>query len=583
MNIQDLDILLTLLKEPFANQRVLVKQTGYSLGTVNKSLKNLVQRGYLTETMSPTELAQELCRSRKPRNAIILAAGIGMRMVPINLLVPKGLLEVKKEILIERLIRQLQEVGIQDITVVVGFMKERFAYLIDEYHVNLIINEAYASKNNLSSLALAADQISNTYILPADVWCRNNPFSSSELYSWYMVSDAPDKESNVRMNRKKELVEVSSGQCGNAMTGIACLLEQDAAVIRDALKSMSRSPAHDVDFWEATLYQNKKMIIFPRVIPAADFAEINTYEQLKELDSDSNHLRSDAIDTIADVFHTTTDQIVDISVLKKGMTNRSFLFSVDQSKYIMRIPGKGTQQLINREHEADVFHTISGLQICDDPVYIDPKRGYKITKYLDHIRVADPASEKDIRQCMQFLRAFHERHLQVDHTFDLFGQIRFYETLWNGNESTYKHYQDTRDHVLSLQDYIDRQQKDWCLTHIDAVPDNFLFYQEGGEEKLQLTDWEYSGMQDPHLDLAMWSIYSFYNKEQIDHLLDVYFEGNCDKATRIKIYCYVAAAGLLWSNWCEYKAALGVEFGEYAIRQYRYAVDFYKLVSSELE
>ena len=83
-------------------------------------------------------------------------------------------------------------------------------------------------------------------------------------------------------------------------------------------------------------------------------------------------------------------------------------------------------------------------------------------------------------------------------------------------------------------------------------------------------------MQDPHVDIAMFSIYSMYSKEQIDRLIDIYFQNECDQTTRAKIYAYVAACGLLWSNWCEFKHNLGVEFGEYSLRQYRYAKDYYK-------
>ena len=122
-------------------------------------------------------------------------------------------------------------------------------------------------------------------------------------------------------------------------------------------------------------------------------------------------------------------------------------------------------------------------------------------------------------------------------------------------------------------------EKDWCLTHIDAVPDNFLFYTSEGEgEKLQLTDWEYSGMQDPHVDIAMFCIYSLYSKQQCDRLIDIYFNNSCNTVTRAKIYCYIACCGLLWSNWCEFKRKLGVEFGEYSLRQYRYAKDYYRYV-----
>ena len=137
--------------------------------------------------------------------------------------------------------------------------------------------------------------------------------------------------------------------------------------------------------------------------------------------------------------------------------------------------------------------------------------------------------------------------------------------------------------MLSLKAFIDNCDKEYCLTHIDAVPDNFLFYKDSGKEQLQLTDWEYAGMQDPHLDIAMFCIYSLYNKQQCDHLIDIYFDGICPAQTRTKIYCYISAGGLLWSNWCEYKRQLGVEFGEYSFRQYRFAKDYYHFACAEIE
>ena len=65
--------------------------------------------------------------------------------------------------------------------------------------------------------------------------------------------------------------------------------------------------------------------------------------------------------------------------------------------------------------------------------------------------------------------------------------------------------------------------------------------------------------------------------------IDIYFEEKCKEEIRTKIYCYIAMCGLLWSNWCEYKSKLGVEFGEYSIRQYRYAKEYYKLVRQRLD
>ena len=581
MNLQEADVLQMLLAKPFENQRILSENTGHSLGVINRSIKNLTKDGYLDNKVQLTNKAHAEIEEKSPKNAIILAAGFGMRMVPVNLTAPKALIEVNGEKLIERLISQLHSVGVDDITVVVGFMKEQFEYLIDEFGVDLVVNKDYASKNNLHSLNLVADKIHNTYIVPCDIWCKTNPFNKTELYSWYSVSEAEDEDSAVRVNRKTELVKVSDKEVGNHMIGIAYLTEPEATMVWKQLNTMD-NVEHAEDFWEETLFSRDRMIISAKVFDPSTVVEINTYEQLREFDSDSNHLKSDAIDIIAEALNCEESEIVDINVLKKGMTNRSFIFTVKGSKYIMRIPGEGTDQLINRWQEAEVFRTISGLGLCDDPVYINPENGFKITKYLEGIRSADPENEDDLKKCMAKLKAFHDMKLKVSHTFDIFGQMDFYESLWDGAPSVYRDYKETKEKILSLKPVVDGIEKDFCLTHIDAVPDNFLFYQTDKGEDLQLTDWEYSGMQDPHVDIAMFCIYCLYDKTQCDHLIDIYFDGKCDKITRAKIYCYIAMAGFLWSNWCEYKRKLGVEFGEYSLRQYRYAKEFYKFAKELL-
>ena len=580
MNKQEMDILSSLLVEPFINQRILSEITGHSLRVVNKSIKSLILKGYLDEEIRLTKIAQCEFKAKAPKNAIILAAGFGMRMVPINTQSPKALMEVNGEPLIERTIKQLHEVSVSDIYVVVGFMKEQFEYLIDEYGVELIVNEEYAAKNNLHSLALAAEKLSNTYIIPCDIWCDRNPFHRHELYSWYMVSDLVDNESNVRVNRKMELVSVPEKQGGNAMVGISYLVEEQSNVVKERLSRLDNNSRYDGAFWEETLYENDRMIVQARVVHSNIVVEINTYEQLRELDEESNHLKSDAISIITKTLGVSEADVVDITVLKKGMTNRSFLFTCKNKKYIMRIPGEGTDQLINRREEAEVYSIIEDKDICDDIVYINSENGYKITEFLEDSRACDANNVDDLKACMEKLREFHSQKLTVDHEFSIFGQIDFYESLWNGAPSIYRDYKKTKENVFSLKTYINEYVETRCLTHIDAVPDNFLFTSSGG---IRLIDWEYAGMQDPHVDIAMFCIYALYNKRQVDRLINIYFENKCPDAIRIKIYCYIAACGLLWSNWCEYKRSLGVEFGEYSLRQYRYAKDYYKIVKEELD
>ena len=72
----------------------------------------------------------------------------------------------------------------------------------------------------------------------------------------------------------------------------------------------------------------------------------------------------------------------------------------------MRIPGEGTDQLINRRQEAAVYQTIAGRRICDEIAYINPENGYKITEFLEGARVCDPTDYEDVKKCMSRLRDF---------------------------------------------------------------------------------------------------------------------------------------------------------------------------------
>lgn len=584
MNKFDFDILFSLAEDGYTGQRKLAERCGYSLGTVNSSMKQLRSEGYLDQAFGLTDQALSVLEASRPERAVLLAAGFGMRMVPINMEVPKGLVEVKGQPLIERLICQLHEAGVREIYVVVGFMKERFEYLMDTYGVKLIVNAEYAGRNNLHSLALARKYLRNAYVVPCDLWCKNNPFRKYEPYTWYMVSDAEKMGSHVKVNRRQELDLTSKGCAGNVMLGIAYFQGDDSKLLQNRLEQMDRDAAWNEAFWEEAVFQKNGMAIHARVVQSSDVIEVNTYEQLRNLDEGSDQLKTEAIGAIMQALNAGSQEITDITVLKKGMTNRSFRFSCRDKQYIMRIPGEGTDQLINRQEEAAVYHAIDGYGLCDDIAYIDPGNGYKITAYLDHARVCDPENPEDVQKCMTKLRHFHELGLKVEHRFDVFRQIEFYESLWNGEPSVYRDYEKTKDQVLALQPYIDAHKGKEVLTHIDAVPDNFLFVPDGqGSEDLRLIDWEYAGMQDPHVDIAMFCIYAMYDREQVEKLIDAYFTEGCPEETRIKIYCYIAACGLLWSNWCEYKRSLGVEFGEYSLRQYRFAKEYNRIARAELE
>lgn len=574
MNIKEIEVLKKI--KSGVSQRELAEQLSVSLGKVNQIISNLKQEEFIDENNNITLKTKNYFKNHHPRNAVILAAGYGMRMVPINTEEPKGLLEVKGKTLIERLISQLHEVGVQNIKVVVGFMKEHYEFLIDKYNVKLVVNSHYKDWNNIYSLFLVKDDISDTYVLPCDVWFEKNPFSTVEDESWYLFGEEQVPGSNWQV-KNNEKVRFNSSK-GNKMIGLAYLNEMQGKNISKLLEKSIEEKQY-ASFWEDVLEDKKTFLLKGKLVSDNNHAEINSYEQLLELDSGSTHLKNDAIEIIENILKVNKKNIHNIHTLKKGMTNRSFIFTVNNKRYIMRIPGEGTDKLIDRREEYDVYQRVKKEPYTETILYLNPDNGYKISEFLENTRNSDSNNVQDVKESMNVLRKFHSQNYQVDHTFDIWKQIDFYESL-RKTASAYRDYEEIKDRVLKLKPFIDDNVTKWSLCHIDANYDNFLIDQNNN---VFLIDWEYAGMQDPDLDIAMYAIYAGYTKEKIDQLINIYYENKVSENIRYKIYAYVAVGGLLWSNWCEYKQSLGLDFGEYSLAQYRYAKEYSKLVLNYLE
>ena len=137
--------------ENIKTQRDLADRMFVSLGKINNLMSEAIAQNFINNDQGyvVTEKGEAFLEEHKVDNAIIMAAGFGSRFVPMTYETPKGLLDVNGEVMIERQIRQLQEVGINDISIVVGYLKETFEYLTEKFGVKLIYNPDYSIKNNI--------------------------------------------------------------------------------------------------------------------------------------------------------------------------------------------------------------------------------------------------------------------------------------------------------------------------------------------------------------------------------------------------------------------------------------------------
>ena len=296
-------------------------------------------------------------------------------------------------------------------------------------------------------------------------------------------------------------------------------------------------------------------------------------------------MNKEVLEIICKLMKVKEDEISDITQLTIGMTNRSYIFTYKNERYIVRIPGVGTDTIINRKEEASVYNAVNGKGICEDIIYINPENGYKISRFIENTHVCESTNKDDVVLFLKTLSKFHELNLKVDHEWDTYEKFETYDSMWRGQPSVFTDYEELKEQVFDLRGYIEKHSGEKSLTHIDAVEINTLITNDKENPRAYLIDWEYAAMNDPHVDLVAFILFANYDKKQTDWFIDKYFEirnQKCSYETRTKIYALMATFGLLWTSWCEAKRVEGQDYTDYAKTQYKFANDYLKYVQERL-
>jgi len=572
-------------KEP-NSQREIADVLDISVGRVNALVKEAVKEGLVLQDYGSyqiTEAGLKWLEQFRVDNAIILAAGFGARMVPYTYDTPKGLLKVKRVPMIERQIEQLLEVGITEIIMVVGYLAEMFEYLIDKYGVKLVYNPEYATKNNFASLHLVRKYLGNSYILAADHWIEESIFHTYEPGSWVSCTFVKDLSSDwkAEIGPRSRVVNIEIGAEDDwVLMGPAFMTRELSEDFTTLLEDYYLRPGTDDYFWEHILMENIDVLpMFINRQESDNVYEFETLEDLRVYDPFYLHdADNEVMSTIAEVFSIELSEITGIRPMEEGMTNRSFVFEVGGESYVYRQPGLGSERLISRTHEKKNYELMEPYDLTDEIIYFDGDSGIKITRYY-HARVGDPYDDDDLVVMMDMLREIHAKNIQTDHKFDVAERIEYYEALANERDSIlFEDYAVVRGWADELIAFRDALAMPESLSHIDYIFANVLFLQDG---TIRVIDWEYSGMADPIIDVAMFAIYTYYTKEEIDKLLRLYLKREPTRMEEARLYMYVALSAFTWSIWTEYKQGLGDDFGDYALEMYRYMKDYYHLLKDE--
>ena len=291
LNRKQFDILETLaVSETALSQRKLEEITNYSLGTINRVMKELTENGWAKDGKI-TNRGLEALEPFRAKRAIFIAAGFGSRLVPITFNTPKPLVRVHGVRIIDRLIDACLEAGITEIYIVRGYLGELFDQLLYKYPmIKFLENPVYNEANNISSALVARYLLSNAYVFEADLLISNPKIIHKYHYSSGLLGIRKERSDDWCFRVKDGVItEEKVGGEGKdiwQMVGISYWNEADGHKLFQDIQDVYAAPGGKERYWEQVplVYRKEHYTVEVRECFDEDIVEIDTFKELKAID-----------------------------------------------------------------------------------------------------------------------------------------------------------------------------------------------------------------------------------------------------------------------------------------------------------
>ena len=271
-------------------QREIAKDTGISVGSVNKIMSEFSESG-LVSGGKITEKGIEALEPYRVKRAVFIAAGFGSRLVPITLNTPKPLVRVKGQRIIDSLLDAVVAAGIEDIVIVRGYLGEQFDQLLIKYpNIKFIENPIYNECNNISSAYLARDLIGGSYVFEADLLLYNPALISKYQYCTNYLGVPTDRTDDwcliTDSSGYVKKLSVGGINCHH-LYGLSYWTEEDGARLSENIKEVFENvPGGKERYWDefALGYYIDEYKVSVRECTFDDIIEIDTFNELKKID-----------------------------------------------------------------------------------------------------------------------------------------------------------------------------------------------------------------------------------------------------------------------------------------------------------
>ena len=564
MTRHEFDLLYTIRNKGKKSVRELAELTGTSIGFVSEKLREFTDRGYI-DAAGITDAGYTALEPYHVKNAIIMAAGMSTRFVPLSLEKPKGLLVVKNEVLIERQIEQLRDAGIKEIVLVLGYKKESFFYLESKYDVKIIINPDFHIKNNIETIWLAQKYIGNSYICSSDDYFTENPFTDYVYQSYYSSIHVTEKTGEWYMDKdsKGNLTKVRYyGEEGDVMLGHAYWNNDFSRAFLRLVNEHHELGDYDDKLWEVLLADNVSKLppMQVKVYPDGIIFEFDSLDELRAFDTyyvKDTHSR--IMKNICSVLGCTEEDITGFKAIKEGLTNTSFVFEVKGKKYVYRHPGDGTEAIISRKNEKRALEIGKSIGVDPTYIYMDEKDGWKISSFVSGIRIPDYSNFEDSKRVLSVLRRLHEQNIQVDWGFRPWEDALDIEKLLRQNgEIAVTDFDELKDKVRKCYDATKGDGVTPRFCHCDTYAPNWMLT----DTETILIDWEYAGNADPGCDVSCYVMDAMYDTDTAEKFVKEYCGESFNDKMLFHYFAYVAVVSYYWFVWALYRESCVGVMGE---------------------